>query len=140
MCCDVAARAPTAPLDARLLLPSALLAATLFLLSADLLFVSVAGQKIKFGYFLILAMWLFAPAAMYETAKAAMSPRPALLRGCRCFRWRCGGDVGQSARFRRLDDVAGLRSVHDRDGLRVPEGARILGRPGPERALRGASR
>jgi O-antigen ligase len=59
-----------------LLLPPVLLAATLFLLSADLLFVSVAGLKIKCGYFLILAMWLFAPTAMYETAKAALSRVP----------------------------------------------------------------
>jgi O-antigen ligase len=59
-----------------LLLPSALLAATLFLLSADLLFVGIAGQKIKLGYFLILAMWLFAPTRMYQIAKAALSRVP----------------------------------------------------------------
>lgn len=58
------------------LLPAALLAATLFLLSADLLFVTVAGNKVKYGYFLILAMWLVAPGAMYENVKAALSRVP----------------------------------------------------------------
>jgi O-antigen ligase len=58
------------------LLPAALLTATLFLLSADLLFVTVASNKFKYGYFLILAMWLVAPAAMYENVKTALSRVP----------------------------------------------------------------
>jgi O-antigen ligase len=58
------------------LLPSALLAATFFLLSADLLFVLVAGHKVKYGYFLILAMWLLAPRAMLATVRAAVRRIP----------------------------------------------------------------
>jgi len=58
------------------LLPSVLLAATFFLLSADLLFVLVAGQKVKYGYFLILALWLLAPRAMLATLRAAVRRIP----------------------------------------------------------------
>ncbi len=58
------------------LIPSALLAGTLFLLSADLLFLKVAGNKIKFGYFLLLCLWLFSPAQMFETAKIAVLRTP----------------------------------------------------------------
>ncbi|MCC6196237.1 MAG: O-antigen ligase family protein [Burkholderiales bacterium] len=53
---------------------SALLAATLFLLSADLAFLFVAGYKIKLGYFLVLAAWLTAPVTMFAALRAA-APR-----------------------------------------------------------------
>lgn len=46
---------------------TAFLAVTLFMLSADRLFLSVDGNKIKYGYFLILGMWLFKPARMFDT-------------------------------------------------------------------------
>lgn len=52
------------------------LAALLFLLSADLLFVSVAGQKIKYGYFLVLGAWVFAPGAMIAEAVHAVRRLP----------------------------------------------------------------
>ncbi|MEO8507267.1 MAG: O-antigen ligase family protein, partial [Betaproteobacteria bacterium] len=51
------------------MLPMALLVAMLFLLSADLLFVPVAGGKVKYGYFVILATWATAPAAMFAAAR-----------------------------------------------------------------------
>lgn len=59
-----------------LLLPSVLLAATLFLLSADHVFVGVAGQKIKIGYLLVLGAWLLAPASMLAVVKDAISRIP----------------------------------------------------------------
>lgn len=52
------------------------LAALLFLLSADLVFVLVAGQKIKYGYFLVLGAWAFAPARMLAVAGAALRRLP----------------------------------------------------------------
>ncbi len=58
--------------DAVPLLASAVLAATFFLLSADLLYVPIAGQKIKYGYFLVLALWLPSPRAMLAVARAAV--------------------------------------------------------------------
>ncbi|MEP7328929.1 MAG: O-antigen ligase family protein [Betaproteobacteria bacterium] len=54
----------------------AFFAVTLFLLSADLLFFKVAGVKIKYGYFAILALWLFAPGRMLEAARAGLSAIP----------------------------------------------------------------
>ena len=62
--------------ETALLLPSVLLAVTLFLLSADLLFVSVAGHKIKLGYFLVLGAWLFAPSAMFASVRDALRRVP----------------------------------------------------------------
>jgi O-antigen ligase len=58
------------------LLPCALLTLMLFLLSADLVYVPITGRKIKFGYFLVLAAWLFAPRAMFDTARAALAKVP----------------------------------------------------------------
>lgn len=55
---------------------TAYLAALLFLLSADLLFVLVAGQKIKYGYFLVLGAWTFAPARMLAIAGDALRRLP----------------------------------------------------------------
>jgi len=55
---------------------TAYLAALLFLLSADLLFVLVAGQKIKYGYFLVLGAWAFAPARMLAIARDALLRLP----------------------------------------------------------------
>ena len=60
----------------KILLPCALLTALLFLLSADLLFVLVAGKKIKFGYILVPAAWLFAPRAMWHTVRSAVAKLP----------------------------------------------------------------
>ncbi|HTP99287.1 MAG TPA: O-antigen ligase family protein [Casimicrobiaceae bacterium] len=57
-------------------LPGALLGAMLFLLSADLLFVPVAGHKIKFGYFLVLAAWLTAPREMLDAAREGLRRLP----------------------------------------------------------------
>lgn len=51
-------------------------AALLFLLTADLLFVAVAGHKIKYGYFLVLGAWAFAPARMLATARDALRRLP----------------------------------------------------------------
>lgn len=45
---------------------------TLFLLSADLLFVNVGGVKIKYGYLLLLGLWLFDPGKMLAVAKEAL--------------------------------------------------------------------
>jgi len=61
---------------AQALFPSFVLAVTLFLLSADLLFVVVGDNKIKYGYFLIAGLWLFAPAAMWKAATAALARVP----------------------------------------------------------------
>jgi hypothetical protein len=43
------------------LIISAYLSLTLFLLSADLLYVDIAGNKIKIGYFFLLGLWCFSP-------------------------------------------------------------------------------
>ncbi len=56
--------------------PSLYLALTLFLLTADLLFVSAGGIKLKYGYFLILGMWLFAPRTMWEHARDLLRRMP----------------------------------------------------------------
>jgi O-antigen ligase len=58
------------------LLPCALLALMLFLLSADLLHVPVSGRKIKFAYFFVIAAWLFAPRSMFEVVRAAVARLP----------------------------------------------------------------
>jgi hypothetical protein len=55
----------------------ALLGVTFFLLSADLLNVAVAGAKIKYGYFALLALWLTAPGAMVPVAVSAVRRVPA---------------------------------------------------------------
>ena len=55
---------------------SAYLSLTLFLLSADLLYVDVAGNKIKFGYFLLLGLWCFNPGQMWATAMDAVRKVP----------------------------------------------------------------
>ncbi|HXX86229.1 MAG TPA: O-antigen ligase family protein [Casimicrobiaceae bacterium] len=60
-------------------MPSAVLAVTLFLLSADLLFVNVGGIKIKYGYFLIASVWLLKPAQMWEAAKSAVARTPSFV-------------------------------------------------------------
>ena len=52
------------------------LAALLFLLSADLLFVPVGGQKIKYGYFLVLGAWAFAPVRMGAIVRDALRRLP----------------------------------------------------------------
>lgn len=72
-------RAMTATLRAppgRQALHTCYLAALLFLLSADLVFVLVAGQKIKYGYFLVLGAWAFAPARMLAAARDAVQRLP----------------------------------------------------------------
>ena len=60
---------------------SAYLSLTLFLLSADLLYVDVAGNKIKIGYFFLLGLWCFNPAEMWATAMGVVRrvPKYALL-------------------------------------------------------------
>jgi hypothetical protein len=58
------------------LIPSAFLAGTLFLLSADMLFLDVGGNKIKVGYLLLLCLWLFKPEQMFDTAKDAVLRLP----------------------------------------------------------------
>lgn len=52
------------------------LAAMLFLLSADLLFLNVGGAKIKYGYGLVVATWLFRPAAMLAVLKDGLQRVP----------------------------------------------------------------
>jgi O-antigen ligase len=52
------------------------LGALLFLLSADLVYVPIGGQKIKYGYFLVIAAWGFAPRRMLEHARAALRRLP----------------------------------------------------------------
>jgi hypothetical protein len=54
----------------------AMLGTMLFLLSADLLFVPVAGHKIKLGYFLVLAAWLTAPREMLDAAREGLRRVP----------------------------------------------------------------
>ena len=69
--------APTLPLTAKAsLAAAALLCATLFLLSADHLFVAIGGNKIKYGYFLLLALWLTRPRAMANAALDALARMP----------------------------------------------------------------
>lgn len=68
---------PFVPDGEALLSPAvAFLAVMLFLLSADLLFVPIAGVKIKFGYFAVIALWLFAPWPMLAAARAALFTVP----------------------------------------------------------------
>jgi len=55
---------------------SAYLSVTLFLLTADQLFVDVGGLKIKFGYFLLAGLWFFDPAAMFRSAGDALRRLP----------------------------------------------------------------
>ncbi|MEO8752290.1 MAG: O-antigen ligase family protein [Casimicrobiaceae bacterium] len=69
-------RAPAPPGEPALPLPGALLAVTLFMLSADLLFIGVAGQKIKVGYFLVLGAWLTAPVPMFTILRDALRRVP----------------------------------------------------------------
>ena len=55
---------------------SAYLSLTLFLLSADLLHVDIAGHKIKIGYFFLLGLWSFNPGEMWATAMDAVRRVP----------------------------------------------------------------
>jgi hypothetical protein len=48
----------------------------LFLLSADHLFVRLAGVKVKWAYLFILGLWLFDTAAMYQAARQALRRVP----------------------------------------------------------------
>ena len=59
-----------------MLIISAYLSITLFLLSADLLYVDIAGNKIKIGYFFLLGLWCFNPAEMWATAMGAVRRVP----------------------------------------------------------------
>jgi len=63
------------------LIISAYLSLTLFLLSADLLYVGLAGNKLKIGYFFIVGLWCFSPREMWAQATAAVRrvPKYALL-------------------------------------------------------------
>ncbi len=66
-----------APDGEALLSPAvAFLALTLFLLSADLLFIRLAGVKVKIGYFAVMALWFFAPRAMLAAARTAIVAVP----------------------------------------------------------------
>lgn len=67
----------TAP--ARPAIAAGLLAAMLFLLSADLWHVAVAGHKVKLGYFMVAALWLARPAEMVAVARRIRVPRWPLL-------------------------------------------------------------
>jgi O-antigen ligase len=69
------ARQPMQPSIGRVM-RSLYLALTLFLLTADLLFVNAGGIKLKYGYFLILGMWLFAPRPMYASVRDALRRLP----------------------------------------------------------------
>ncbi|MFO1413400.1 MAG: O-antigen ligase family protein [Burkholderiales bacterium] len=51
-----------------LVLPTVFLAALLFLLSADLIYLPIAGQKFKYGYFLVFGAWALAPSSMLRVA------------------------------------------------------------------------
>jgi len=53
----------------------AMLAAALFLLSADLLHVGVAGYKLKYGYFMVAALWMLRPEAMLRAVGGVRAPR-----------------------------------------------------------------
>jgi len=55
---------------------TAALAVTLFLLTADLVYVRVGFAKIKYGYFAVVALWLFAPRAMAAELRAALATLP----------------------------------------------------------------
>jgi O-antigen ligase len=55
---------------------SNLFALTLFLLSADLLFLKVEGNKIKLGYLLVLSLWLLRPGEMLAAARGAIAKVP----------------------------------------------------------------
>ena len=55
---------------------SAYLSFTLFLLSADLLYVEVAGNKLKIGYFFLLGLWCFNPGQIWATAMDAVRRVP----------------------------------------------------------------
>jgi O-antigen ligase len=61
-----------------LLVPTAYLAALLFLLSADHLHVIVAGHKLKWAYFLVLGAWAFAPGPMVAALRGALARVPRL--------------------------------------------------------------
>ncbi|MFO1322756.1 MAG: O-antigen ligase family protein [Burkholderiales bacterium] len=65
-----------ATLDERQLLPIGLLAAMLFLLSADHLFIPFGGFKVKYGYFAVIAAWLTAPVAMLAALRDAVKQVP----------------------------------------------------------------
>ncbi len=68
---------PFVPEGEALLSPAvAFFAIALFLLSADLLFVRMAGVKVKFGYFAVIALWLFGPRAMLAAARSAIAAVP----------------------------------------------------------------
>jgi len=54
----------------------ALLAVTLFLLTADLVHVTWSGAKIKYGYFAVLSLWLTAPRAMLGSGLAGLRAAP----------------------------------------------------------------
>jgi len=69
--------ATSLPPAAALLSPATVfLAITLFLLSADLLYVNVGGVKIKYGYFTIIMLWLFSPRAMLAALRDALASVP----------------------------------------------------------------
>jgi O-antigen ligase len=57
-------------------LTSIYLSITLFLLSADLLFFDVGGNRIKYGYLIILGMWLFQTPKMIAAGTAAVQRMP----------------------------------------------------------------
>ena len=99
---------------------SAYLSLTLFLLSADLLYVVIAGNKIKLGYFLLLGLWCFNPAPDVGTAINAVRRVPKYVLSA-------AGPVGHRCRHVRqlsevdmVDVMAGVRFVHDRHRLCVP--------------------
>ncbi len=58
------------------MISSAYLSVTLFLLTADQLFVHAGGVKIKLGYFLLVGLWLFDPGPMYRSASDALRRLP----------------------------------------------------------------
>lgn len=81
---------------------SALLAIAFFLLSADLLHVVVAGNKVKYGYFAIIGMWLTAPGPMRDAALSALrrAPRwPLLLLAPLAISVATSAAVGRSLGF-----------------------------------------
>src|SRR5262249_6924033 len=53
-----------------------LLCITLFLLSADQAHVLVAGNKVKYGYFCVVALWITRPHAMMQAAIDALHRVP----------------------------------------------------------------
>jgi len=69
--------APTLPFAAKAsLAAAALLCITLFLLSADHLFVAVGGNKIKYGYLFLVALWLTKPKAIANAASDLVARMP----------------------------------------------------------------